>query len=435
MKRFLLSILMVVIGLSAFSQSPSRFISLQPAYPVAIGESTVDGVIFSNNGLDMYDILQDSLPQYEIGHIYAQTVSYTEEGHGFYVKADTLHSLNVVYSCEVNDPPQGTIEFNESTGRFKYYPAAEDHKSFVVTFTATNGTASVSEDVTFNLMPQTAPEMYAFQTQGKMPDAGDYTIIAQDSTLMMLNYETRTARGISISGKDIVFDDNVKNKVWGLNGREDIYELNLYAERVVVRSSLSFPQTNITIYSKELVFEDHDSVFAYINTSPVPFETLDTIRGMHGSNAGNITLYIKELRGNVAKRLILNGAKGQSTNRNGTPGNGGNGGILTSTIDVSSYCDFARGSAGVRYDIATDGSNNPGAVIASGSMGTPGCLELIDRPYAYIHPNYISSILRQVNDAYINNFTEYTYKTCKEYSNLIEVYRSSIEWEKRNRED
>ena len=435
MKRLALSILMVVIGLSAFSQSPSRLISLRPAYPVAIGESTIDDVEFSNNGLYIFDILQDSLPQYEIGQIFAQTVRYTEEGHGFYIKADSLHSLNVVYSYEVNEPPRGAIEFNETTGRFKFYPAAEDYKSFVVTFSATNGTKTVSEDVTFNLMPQTAPEVYAFQTQGVMPDATDYTIVAEDSTMMMLNYETRNARGISISGKDVVFDDNVKNKVWGLNGREDMYELNIFAERLIIRSALSFPQTDITIYAKELIFEDHDSVFASINSSPVPFETLDTIRGKHGANAGNITLYIKELKGNVAKRFILNGAKGQSTNRNGTPGNGGNGGTLASTIDVISYCDFARGSAGVRYDIAADGSDSAGAVIASGSMGASGHFELIDRPNAYIHPNYISAILRQVNDAFINNFVEYAYKTCRDYRALIEKYESSTEWENCNAEE
>ena len=435
MKRSLLSMISIVIGLTAFSQSPSRFISLRPAYPVAIGESTIDDVEFSSNGLYMYDILQDSLPQYEIGQIFAQTVSYTEDGHGFYIKADSLHSLNVVYSCEVNDPPQGAIEFNETTGRFKYYPAAEDYKSFVVTFSATNGMKSVSEDVTFNLMPQTAPEMYAFQTQGVMPDAGDYTIVAETSKSLFLNNEQRTAYSISISGKDVVFDDAVKNKVYGMNGREDIYELNIYAERLVIRSSLSFPQTNITIYAKELVFEDHDTVFAYINTTPSYKEFLTDGAGANGANAGDITLYVKEFKGNVAKRLILNGAKGQSTNRNGTPGNGGNGGTLTSTIDVSSYCDFARGSAGVRYDVAADGSDNAGTVIASGSIGVPGHFELIDRPYAYIHPNYISAILRQVNDAFINNYLEYAYKTCRDYRNLIEKYESSSEWENCNTEE
>ena len=435
MKRFLLSILMVVIGLSAFSQSPSRFVSLRPAYPVAIGESTIDDVEFSNNGLYMYDILQDSLPQYEIGQIFAQTVRYTEEGHGFYVKADSLHSFNVIYSYEVNEPPQGTIEFNEATGRFKYYPAAEDYKSFIVTFSATNGLESVSEDVEFNLMPQTAPEMYAFQTQGVMPDAGDYTIVAETSKSLFLNNEQRTAYSISVSGKDVVFDDNIINKVSGLNKREDIYELNIFAERLIIRSALSFPQTNITIYAKELIFEDLGTALASINTIPSSVETLTDDAGENGADAGNITLYVKELRGNVAKRFILNGAKGQSANRNGTPGNGGNGGTLTSTIDVSSYCDFARGSAGVKFDVAPDGSTNTGPIIGAGTPGINGYLELIDAPYAYLHPYYISAVMRHANDAFINNYIDYTIQTCKEYRTLIDEYMNSVEWENCGVED
>ena len=127
---------MVVIGLTAFSQSPSRLISLRPAYPLVIGESSVDGIKFTNNGLNMQDVYLDSLPQYEIGQIFEQTVRYSIDGHGFYVKADSLKSLNVTYSYEVQNPPQGTIEFNESTGRFKYYPATDDYKMFTVTFTA-----------------------------------------------------------------------------------------------------------------------------------------------------------------------------------------------------------------------------------------------------------------------------------------------------------
>ena len=429
MKRNLLSMILIVIGLSAFSQSPSRFISLRPAYPVVIGESTIDDVEFSSNGLYMYDILQDSLPQYEIGQIFAQTVRYTEEGHGFYVKADSLHSFNVVYSYEVNDPPQGAIEFNETTGRFKYYPAAEDYKSFTITFYATNGTESVSEEVEFNLMPQTAPEVYAFQTQGVMPDAGDYIIVAETSKTLYLNNEERTAYSISISGKDVVFDDAVQNKVWGLNGREDIYELNIFAERLIIHSALSFPQTNITIHAKELIFEDFGTALASINTSPPSVEILTDGAGGKGADAGNITLYVKEFKGNMAKRLILNGAHGQSTNRNGTPGNGGNGGTLTSTIDVSSYCDFSRGSAGLKFDVAPDGSTNIGPIIGAGVAGNSGNFELINESYAYLHPYYISAVMRHVNDAFINNCTDYAMQTCKEYRTLIDEYMNSIEWE------
>ena len=57
MKRILLSTILIVIGLSAFSQSPSRSICLRPAYPLVIGETIVDGLSYDNNGLYMYDIL------------------------------------------------------------------------------------------------------------------------------------------------------------------------------------------------------------------------------------------------------------------------------------------------------------------------------------------------------------------------------------------
>ena len=433
MKRSLLFIITVVIGLSAFSQSPSRFVNLRPAYPITIGESNVDGVKFSNNGLYVYDILQDSLPKYEIGKIDVQTVSYTEDGHGFYISADSLHSLNIVYSYEVDKLPKGTIEFNENTGRFKFYPAAEDYESFHITFSATDGFESISEKVEFNLIPETIAEEFAFRTEGSMPDAGDYTIVTETKKKMYLNNEDRTACSVSISGKDIIFDNAVHNKVWGLNGREDIYELNVFAEKMIVRSALSFPQTNITIHAKELVFEDHDSIFASINTSPSPLDYLvDNLSGKNGGNAGNITLFIKTFKGNVGKRLILNGAKGQSTNRNGIPGNGGNGGIVNSTIDISAFCDFARGSSGVSFEAVSDSSQiqgSAGAVIASGSMGEAGHFELTEAPYTYLNHNYISAIIRQVNDAFINNYLEYALQTCKEYSRLIDEYSNTTEWE------
>lgn len=430
MKRILLSTILIVIGLSAFSQSPSRSICLRPAYPLVIGETSVDGLSYDNNGLYLYDILQDSLPHYEIGQIFAQTVRYTEAGHGFYIKADSLHSLNITYSYEVDNVPQGAIEFNETTGRFKYYPAAEDYKSFTVTFTATNGTESVSEDVRFNLMPQTVPEEFAFQTQGTMPDATDYMLIAETSKKMLLNNEERTAYSISISGMDVVFDEDVKNKVWGLNGRKDIYELNIYAERLVIRSALSFPQTNITVYAKELVFEDHDTVFASINTTPTVIGNL-SIGGNteHGANAGNITLYVRDFKGNMAKRLILNGARGQDSNRDGTPGNGGNGGVVISTINLDGYCDFARGSSGVRYDVADDGSATKGTIISSGRKGSDGHFELIDNPHVYLHPYFISAVVRYANDAFINNYTDVALRVCNEYRTLIDEYMNTPELE------
>lgn len=427
MKRILLFIINAVIGLSAFSQSPSRLISLHPAYPLAIGESTnSDGFGVSNSGLCIADIPMDSLPQYEIGQIFKQIVRYTEKGFGFYVKADSLHSVNIVYGFEVSEPPKGTIEFNEVTGRFKYFPAVDDYKSFVVTFTASNGTERVSEDVVFDLMPRTTSEVSVFQSEGIMPDATDYTLVAESSTTMLLNNQKRTAYSVNISGKDVIFDDAIKNKVWGLNGRDDIYELDIYAERLIIRSALSFPQTKVTVYAKQLIFEDHDNVIASINTTPVSENVLTDGYGVNGANAGSIFLNLKEFKGNLNRRLILNGAKGQSTNRNGTPGKGGDGGYVYSTIDVAGYCDCARGSGGVKYDVDSSGSPSKGNVIGYGKNGDDGYFELEDNPYGYLHPFYVSAVMRYANDAFINNKTSYVLQVCRNYRAEIDEYFNYI---------
>ena len=427
MKRLLLSTIMVVIGLSAFSQSPSKIVRLQSAYPLTVGQFVSDGIELSSNGLYLYDTPLDSLPQYEIREIGTQTVRYTTEGLGFYVKADSLHSLNVVYSIEVSEPPTGTIEFNEATGRFKYFPSKDDYKSFIVTFSASNGTEIISEDVVFDLMPQLPSEADAFCSTGVMPDAGDYTVVAETSTSLFLNNQDRTAYSLSISGKDVIFDDAVQNKVWGLNGREDIYELNIYAERLIVRSALSFPQTNITIYAKELIFEDKGSDVASICTTPSKIEMLADGEGLNGADAGNITLNIKMFKGNMAKRLILCGANGQSTNRNGTPGKGGNGGTVKSTVDVSSYCDMARGSGGTKYDADAGAESQLGDIIEHGEHGASGTSELVNSPYAFLHPYYISAVMRHANDAFINNQTKYVLQTYKEYRTMIDEYLALYE--------
>jgi len=422
MKKILLSILLVAVGLSVFSQPVTRILNMRPAYPLAVGETTVDNHVYAHNGLILQDIVQDSLPTYEIGHIFAQTVRYTEEGLGFYVKADSLHSNNVVYSIDVDSLPAGPIEFNSSTGRFKYYPAAEDYRTFFVTFRATNGVDTVVEVVEFNLMVEVVPEQYAFQSQGVMPNGEDYTIIASSDTNMYLNNENRTAYSYSISGKDIVFDNNVQNKVWGLSGREDIYELNIFAERLIIRSPLLFPQCNITIYAKEMIFEDQAGAISSINTTPSRIVVYSDYIGQNGSNAGNIDLYVKDFKATTVKRFILNGGNGQSTNRNGTPGNGGNGGTLTTNLDIHAFCDFARGSCGLKYNVDTLSSNHFGEIIGAGAIGDAGHFVMDYSPGKFLHPYYIAPVIRYVTDAYINNYINESLQICKEYSQLIEQY-------------
>lgn len=421
MKRVLLTLLTVVMGLQAYSQSPGRWVTLRPSYPVAVGSVTTDSLQYTHSGLDMCDIIQDSLPVYEIGYIYDKNVDYTESGIGFYVKADSLHSPNVRYSMSVDSLPTGPIEFNANTGRFKYFPDAGDYRTFHVTFTATDGTDTLMETVKFVISPQVVPEQYSINNKGIFPYGEDYTLVASrgDSTMYM-NGSQRTAHSYSISGKDIVFNNNVQNKVWGLSGREDIYELNIYAECLIIQSPLEFPQTEVTIYAKKVVFEDQGGIISSINTTPTWLDIRTDGVGRDGDNAGNIHFYVQELNADAAKRFILNGGKGQSTNRNGTPGNGGNGGTVFSNLDISAYCDFARGSCGVKYDADSTSATHYGGIIGSGQVGVAGHFEKDNTPYKYLHPAYIAPVIRHITDAYVNNFIVYSLSTCREYSQLIE---------------
>lgn len=429
MRKILYSILLTVIGLTAFSQSPSKRINMRPAYPLAIGENSNNNLVYSHNGLYMYDIILDSLPHYEIGQIMNQTVRYFEDGIGFYVKADALNSNNITYSYEVDQAPIGPFEFNSTTGRFKFYPDSGDYMPFHVTFTATSGNNSLSQTVEFNIMPEVVPENLAIECEGTMPSFEDYVILAESHTQMILNNQMRTAYSYSVSGKDMVFDNNVMNKVWGLSGREDLYELNIYAERLFIRSALEFPQTNVTIYAKEIIFEDNEEEIASINTTPSRITLLTNDNGMDGANAGNICLNIYKLDANYAKRFILNGAQGQCANRNGTPGDGGNGGVIQSSIDVSSYCDFARGSAGVKYDVAGREVTEVGPVIGAGQAGENGHFELINNKYCWIHPYYFSAVIRHINDSYLNNYYSYSKNTSNFYYDLINEFMLSEEWD------
>ena len=424
MRKLFFSLILLAFGLSVFAQPQTKYANFIPSYPPVVGESTYNNLVFNHNGLYLHDIIMDSLPHYEIEQIPNQTVRYFEDGIGFYVKADSLHSSNVVYSYEVDQLPIGSFEFNATTGRFKFYPDAGDYMPFTVTFTATSGWNSLSQAVEFTIMPEVVPEYLAIQNLGEMPSAQDYTIIAGSHTQMFLNNLNRdTVYSYSISGKDIIFDNNVMNKVYGLSGRENLYELNLFAERLYIRSALEFPQTNVNIYARELIFEDNGNEIASINTTPSRILTLTNDYGMDGGNAGNITLHINKLTANYAKRFILNGVQGQCANRNGTPGNGGNGGVLVAPINVEGYCDFARGSAGVKYD--EDGTT----IIGAGQAGVNGHFERITDRYSWIHPYYIAAVIRHINDSYLNNYFSYSKTTANDYYNLINEFEASNEWE------
>jgi len=402
--------------------------------PITIGNNNNAGKQIAFNRVLPMDVELDSMPRFQIGAVPNQTVWH--EGDitvGFYVLTDTLQAANVTLSYTIDFQPEGKITFNEKTGRFKYFPNKFDTRPFIVTFRAEAAGNVMVQDVRFTLMPATPPESAAFGVEPIKPlppSTDDYTIIAQTiQRYVNFNNALRdTVRNFSITGKELVFDSGIQNKLRYLSGRADIQELNIFAEKVIIRDALHFPQTNVTIYAKELIFEDKpNQPPASLSTAPVMFSTLALTNGARGENAGNITLYIKEYRqSNPHKRFVLIGGKGQdvpwTTQQDiRIPGNGGNGGTLTSTIDVRDFCDLIHGSSGIQT-----GSN--GQIVGAGQHGQDGSFVLNNEKFIWLHPNFISAVVKHAKDAYLNIYNGFTYNIFSEYKERIDSYKASGEW-------
>jgi len=148
-----------------------------------------------------------------------------------------------------------------------------------------------------------------------------------------------TPKRVRISGVTLIWDRGADK--YGLMAYEgpgvlNLKALELYADRVVIRSPLRFPRTDITIYARELVFEGDGS----LDTSPLPFAapavspyktdkdypadengtpTYRAADGRHGEKAGDIRLYVKRIRQDRPgpKRFICRGSDGQQAEDGG----------------------------------------------------------------------------------------------------------------------
>ena len=153
------------------------------------------------------------------------------------------------------------------------------------------------------------------------------------------------ARKIRISGVRLVWDeynvsqpgadaDNVSTDLYNYSGSNDIESLEMYADEVVIRSRLEFPQTSVWICARKLVFERDGCIV----TTPLPYYTpaysakhdalarpldvagqLNAKDGAKGIRGGNVTLCVPE-GGRIIvpgplndrqRRIITVGGKGQ----------------------------------------------------------------------------------------------------------------------------
>lgn len=251
----------------------------------------------------------------------------------FYVEADWLQ--DPLFTMAIDDEPVGAISLDTSSGLFLYEPnEAYDRVPFNVTFAASSGADANEQTVTISPNAK-LPAEYAIVSRPTQdypdPCDRDYVVVneielqepSSPSTYVLFNCEMRATRSVTIAGKTVVFEqgnywyDQYNYDPSGGTPVADIKDLTIYAETVVIRDPLHLPQTDVTIYARDLIFEDYGDV----NTTPLgdwaslaPINTNDgPIDGNDGHPAGDIRLYIETFDANPhgQTRFIMKGGIGQ----------------------------------------------------------------------------------------------------------------------------
>lgn len=237
----------------------------------------------------------------------------------FRVRSDEL-GTEATLAMTVDSPPSGELSFDAASGVFRYMPEVGDRLPFNITFTATIGASMVSQVVSFQPLPWLPTERAVFGVAPihSLPndESKDYNLV---NTILgaapeSFNHQVRTNRAVTISGKTVVFQQGHANGLYeSYNGSDDLKEMNIHTETLIVRSTLSLPQTAVTIYARELRFEGVD---AKIDTTPRSLTTRPAqfALGAHGLKAGDITIHAEHFTSTPEGliRLVLNGGTGQS---------------------------------------------------------------------------------------------------------------------------
>lgn len=116
---------------------------------------------------------------------------------------------------------------------------------------------------------------------------------AQTVGTQILNGWNRPVRKVTLSGVELELDELDRSGfLKAYRGQKDIQELEIHADSLVIKTRLHFPQTQVSIYCRELYFDGAD---ACIDTQPeaTTFRASLEKDGADGANAGAIRLFIQ----------------------------------------------------------------------------------------------------------------------------------------------
>jgi hypothetical protein len=301
----------------------------------------------------------------------------------------------------VSGAPQGSVRI-QSDGWFSYEPAPQDRLPFEVRFTLGNVTQMVLVTPQTELLPEQS--VIALNPVAQPPDAAnrDYSLLHKGAgdAAMPVNFEPNP-RLVTISGKRIIFDANGDTRFYdAVHDRKNIQRLNVYAEEVIIRSPLKLPQTAVTIYARDLRFEDANGSTAAIDTTPVVRSAINGNGA--GLPGGNITLHVANIVSDpsASARLILHGG-------NSSVGAGGNSGLLSGPF--TGIADFAQ----IRGGVGTAGSGVAREPVILGAAAD------VPASYQWVHPIAVRGVVRYAKDLYYLGFITEARAILRGYETLL----------------
>jgi hypothetical protein len=331
------------------------------------------------------------LPVFEIGQIPPRNAS-----HGrvleFIVDANSLGQdvlFSMMPSFDPNYPgyePLGTMQIDPNSGCFLYEPDTDDRVAFDVTFHAEWAGNAVEQTVRVTPLPENPLEyeIIGLSPVQDIPDpASSKYITVNEEITGNVSLNGRAAgdvKSVTIQGIEITLDDDVLGNPFGTyNGQVDVKDLTIYAETLTIKDSLWLPQTNVTIYARNLRFID-DGSRVMIKTTPK-----DDVRNpsvaTDGLDARDINLFIEsyEADGGLGGRFAMNGTKGFYG------GSLGQSGKMTCTLDSS-------------------------------------------QPLAWLSPYALKMVIAHARDAYLYRHGTETHDILSEYAVLLNLYRDLPQW-------
>lgn len=277
-------------------------------------------------------------PEYAIGSIPDQRVWYYPGSDGliFDVSAPLLgENPTLSASWDVNQQPDGLLEFDTELNRLRFVPAPTDAEVFDVTFVAVGSGSPQIQTVSIEPVQPLPPETVAFGIDpplSTLPDeeARDYLDVEEyfNGDSVYFNEEDAVeTKTVHITGKRIIWEPGHPNTLYeNFHDKTNIRDLVIEAQTLVIRAPLHFPQTNLTIRAGELIFEDPgEGAPASISTEPLrPAGGSAPSFGVSsesGHKAGDMNLQIRDLQQpeGTQLRFIARGGRG----RDASPGQRG----------------------------------------------------------------------------------------------------------------